>query len=411
MSERYPLGLFAATGIELEYMIVDRATLSVRPLADELIRAQCGSYASEIEVDGIGWSNELALHVIEFKTAEPTPTLDGVAARFAAGIARADRLLEPLGARLMPTGMHPWMEPDRELRLWPHEHGPVYETFHRVFDCRGHGWANLQSVHLNLPFADDAEFGRLHAAVRLLLPILPALAASSPLVEGRPATALDARLEHYRTNARRVPAVSGRVIPEPCFTRRDYERDVLGGIYRELAPLDPEGVLRHEWVNARGAIARFDRGSIEIRVLDVAECPAVDLAIARAVIAALRAMVEERFSSRAEQRAWPIDPLAAIFDATVRDADRTRIDDSAYLRALGFPGGRACEARELWSHLLEATLGGDADRAERRLVERILAEGCLARRILARLGGDLRRERLAEVYAELCACLAEGRFF
>jgi hypothetical protein len=32
-------------------------------------------------------------------------------------------------------------------------------------------------------------------------------------------------------------------------------------------------VLRHEWVNARGAIARFDRSAIEIRVLDVAECP------------------------------------------------------------------------------------------------------------------------------------------
>ena len=36
---------------------------------------------------------------------------------------------------------------------------------------------------LNLPFSSDEEFGRLHAAIRLLLPLLPALAASSPLVE------------------------------------------------------------------------------------------------------------------------------------------------------------------------------------------------------------------------------------
>ena len=44
-----------------------------------------------------------------------------------------------------------------------------------------------------------------------------------------------------------------------------YERDILQRIYSDLEPLDPEGVLRHEWVNARGAIARFDRGTVEIR--------------------------------------------------------------------------------------------------------------------------------------------------
>ena len=31
-----------------------------------------------------------------------------------------------------------------------------------------------------VPFADDAEFGRLHAAIRLALPIAPGIAASSP---------------------------------------------------------------------------------------------------------------------------------------------------------------------------------------------------------------------------------------
>ncbi len=95
-----------------------------------------------------------------------------------------------------------------------------------------------------------------------------------------------------------MPSVAGAVVPEPVFTRREYEDDLLGGIYRDLAPLDPEGVLRHEWVNARGAIARFDRGAIEIRVLDVQECPAADLAVAGATIAVVRALVEERHAGQ-----------------------------------------------------------------------------------------------------------------
>ncbi len=133
----------------------------------------------------ISWSNELVAHVVELKTSEPAAALAGLAQAFAEHVRRINDLLRPLGARLMPTGMHPWMDPARETRLWPHDYSEVYANFDRIFDCRGHGWSNLQSVHLNLPFADDEEFGRLHAAIRLLLPILPALAASSPIVERR----------------------------------------------------------------------------------------------------------------------------------------------------------------------------------------------------------------------------------
>ena len=45
-------------------------------------------------------------------------------------------------------------------------------AFDRVFGCRQHGFANVQAMQLNLPFRGDLEFGRLHAAIRLLLPIL-----------------------------------------------------------------------------------------------------------------------------------------------------------------------------------------------------------------------------------------------
>ena len=39
--------------------------------------------------------------------------------------------------------------------------------------AKGTDGQTCQSTHLNLPFYDDEEFAKLHAAVRMILPILP----------------------------------------------------------------------------------------------------------------------------------------------------------------------------------------------------------------------------------------------
>jgi len=395
------LRLFEGFGVELEYMIVDRQSLDVRPLADRVLEAVAGRIESEVEVGLLAWSNELVLHVIELKTNGPAASLSGLAGAFQADVRRIDEILAPHGARLMPTGMHPWMDPQRETHLWPHEYSPVYEAFDRIFSCKGHGWSNLQSAHLNLPFQGDDEFGRLHAAIRLVLPLLPALAATSPVVEGRRTGFLDQRLEAYRQNAARVPSVSGVIVPERAFSRADYETRILQRIYRDLEPHDPEGVLRYEWVNARGAIARFDRDTIEIRVLDVQECPEADLAIAAVVVATLQALVGERWQPFALQQAWDEQPLAEIFLRTMRDAEQARIDDTRFLAGFGLDG--PCTASDVWRHLSTALLP-----APPPALEILLDQGSLARRILRALDGG---RPLEAVYRDLCDCLHEGKSF
>jgi gamma-glutamyl:cysteine ligase YbdK (ATP-grasp superfamily) len=406
-----PLRLFEATGVELEYMIVDARTLDVRPLADEVLKAVAGTYELEIEFGPMAWSNELALHVIEMKTLDPVPSLAGLAGRFQEHVNSIRGLLAPMGATLLPTAMHPWMDPHRELRLWPHEADVIYATFNRLFDCRGHGWANLQSTHVNLPFGNDDEFGRLHAAIRLVLPIVPGLAASSPVIDGRPTGLLDTRLDVYRHNADRVPSVAGQVIPEAVFTRADYEGVLLQRIYDDLEPLDPDGILRHEWVNARGAIARFDRMAIEIRVIDAQECPAADVAVSAAVVAAVRALVEERWSRFPSQKAWDERRLAAILDDVVRQGDLAVIRDREYLEALGYRGRDEALARDLWRHLLDGEAGRELPVELRAPLDLIITQGCLARRIMSAVGPEPGRDRLAGVYRRLADCLAAGRMF
>jgi gamma-glutamyl:cysteine ligase YbdK (ATP-grasp superfamily) len=402
---RRPLGLFEGHGIEIEYMIVDRGSLAVRPLCDEVIRAACGQIESEIEVGPLCWSNELCLHVIELKTNGPVARLAGAERHFLEHVRRIDALLEPMGAMLLPGGMHPFMDPATDTVLWPHEYSEVYDTYNRIFGCQGHGWANLQSVHLNLPFHGDEEFGRLHAAIRVLLPLLPALAASSPMMDGRLTGVADTRLEVYRTNQKRVPILTGHVIPEPVFTKADYEGELLAGLYRAVASLDPEGVLQHEWINSRGAIARFDRDAIEIRVLDVQETPAADLAVLTAVTHALRGLAD---GDGEAQRRWGVEPLARLFQDVVREGDRAVIRDREYLALLGLHASSAT-AGEVWQHLVHPwpMMPPAVDAALRHLLD----NGCLSGRLARALGAEPRRDRVRAVYADLAACLRSGHLF
>ena len=343
MSATSALHAFAGYGIELEYMIVDRQTLSVKPVADELLRKAAGASVAEVKRGRLGWSNELALHLVEIKNASPDSTLEPLHAAFQAEVRYINRLLEPLGARLMPTAMHPWMDPVSETRLWPHRDALIYQTYDRIFGCKAHGWANIQAMHINLPFAGDAEFARLHAAIRLVLPIMPALAASSPIAEGRPAGFMDFRLEAYRTHQARIPSTMGRVIPDPAASCADYQATILAPLYRDIAPFDPDGVLRHDWLNVRGACPRFDRNAIEIRLIDMQECLRADLAICAAITAVVRAIYDAEWSPLSMQQAIGTDDLVNILHACIRNAEQAVINDAGYLRLFGFPD-RKCQA-------------------------------------------------------------------
>ncbi len=423
MNARWTLPAFAGVGIELEYAIVDRRSLAVRPIADALLSAFAGHPASAFERGPLGWSNELVRHVIELKNLAPTPSLEALLRGFQAEVRAANRALAPMDAQLMPTGMHPWMNPRAETQIWSADHAEIYRAYDRIFDCRRHGWANIQAMHINLPFADDAQFARLHAAVRLVLPLLPALAASSPIAEGKPTGFMDFRLEVYRQNARSLRTIAGSVIPETVEDRASYEAQILAPMYREIAPLDPEGVLRHEWLNARGAIARFDRNALEIRVADTQECPRADLAIATVTAMVVKALFDEEWATLWQQQAVATGTLHDAFIATTRDAEQAIIADPQLLDVLGIRARRLAVA-DVWQHLVESCAGIRAatSRADGAMagtsaawwlepIAHILERGPLARRISHAAGGDCALWRLQEIYGELCRCLEEDALF
>ena len=411
MSAGAALHAFEGCGIELEYMIVDRDTLDIRPIADELLRAPDGSWATDRERGAFGWSNELAAHLVEVKSNDPRQPMSSLPDGFAGEVAEINGSLSRAGALLLPGAIHPWMDPKTETRLWPHEYAEIYQSYDRIFGCRRHGWANMQSMHVNLPFSGDQEFARLHAVIRLLLPILPALAASSPIAEGSPTGWLDYRLECYRTNSERIPSMTGLVIPEPVASEAEYRERILEPMYQAIAPFDPEGVLQDEWLNSRGAIARFDRDAIEIRVIDTQECPRADIAIAAAAVAVLRAWYEGDTAERELADPLGSQRLATLLRSCSRGAGTAIISDAGYLRRAGL-AVEHCTARELWRHLLDQTMSGREEQEQwREPLELILETGTLARRIVMAVGADYGRDSLREVYRRLARCLARNELF
>lgn len=397
--------IFSVYGIELEYMIVDKNTLNVKAIADKLLYAATNEHVSEATFGQIAWSNELALHVIEMKCAEPANAINGLAQAFHAQVKKMNELLAPFDACLLPTGAHPWMDPINESYLWPHAQNEIYHTYNRIFNCQGHGWANLQSAHLNLPFSNDEEFAYLHSAIRLLMPIMPALSASTPMIEGEKTDFLDKRLDFYQYNQKKIPSIAGNVVPEFVLSQQEYQEKILQPMYEDIKPYDPHAHLQEEWLNSRGAIAKFNYGAIEIRILDTQECPAADVAIADVITEALKWLVKNIDLNM--QREWTAIRLQEIFKSIIKNGLNTEINDAGYLRLFGVHA-QSMTAKDLWRHIL---VNINPQLESKQLIEFILMHGNLAERIVASLPNQFSHNDLVKIYRDLAICLQEQRQF
>jgi len=217
-------------------------------------------------------------------------------------------------------------------------------------------------------------------------------------------------MEMYRTNSSKIPLITGQVIPEAVFTQEQYEEVILQPIYRALDPFDPEKILQEEWVNARGAIARFERNTIEIRVIDVQESPFADIAIAAAVVDNVKMLVEEECSSYVKQKGVPLESLVSIFLNTIKNGENTLVNDDVYLSAIGLPA-KAYTAGEIWEKLILKSIERDTIVTSdyHRILKTILDQGTLSTRILKITGPSPHKQTVVALCNELCDCLRDGK--
>lgn len=404
--KKKPFALFSVLGIEIEYMIVDKQILNIVPITDRILERIAGTISNEVIRGDIALNNELALHVIELKTNGPVDNLAKAHLDFHREVIHVNNILSDYDAQLMPTGMHPWLDPSKDIQLWPHGDKKIYETYDRIFDCKGHGWSNLQSIHINMPFANEEDFVKLHNAIRLVLPITPALFASTPIYEAQSSNYVSTRLMVYANNQKKIPSIIGDIIPEYIKSYDDYYQTILNPMYEAIAPFDPEKILQDEWLNSRGAIARFNRNAIEIRVVDSQECPLADLSCATAIAGVIQHIVNQ--TDMYLERPLDNSTLKKILFHTIRDGFSTEIQDKSWIEQLGLPQKQYSSARHIWYALLEQS-SRYIPAVYQPVLEHILSHGNLSERIQKSLSKNFTKLELFKLYSHLCECLNQNK--
>ena len=394
-------------GIEIEYMLVDRDTLMVQPKSDVILNALAGETVNETVLGDIAISNELVMHVLELKNNGPKSLDIDIVSQFQKTILALAPLLQSHNLMLLPSAAHPFMNPHTETKRWPYGNNEIYKQYDLIFNCQGHGWSNLQSMHVNLPFASDDEFSTLHNSIRLLLPLLPALAASSPILDGLPTGVLDSRLSFYEKNQEKIPEIAGEIIPEFIQSPQEYKQTILTPMYDAISLYDPNHILQEEWLNSRAAIPKFEYGAIEIRIIDSQECVNADIAIAHAIHAILKHW--HLYRTNACTLAPKTKSLKNIYDKTITSGLDVIIDDMNFLAACELPN-RQMTARDAWSLLIERVCS-ELSGTDQRALENILMYGNLSQRILRACKSDYSRANLIKIYRDLGDCLSSNQLF
>ncbi|MBA2657789.1 MAG: glutamate--cysteine ligase [Tatlockia sp.] len=399
--------IFSVLGLEIEYMLVDKDTLDVQPKSDLILKALAGELVNEVKMGEIAASNELVMHVLELKNNGPKSPQAPFVAQFQQAIDKIQPLLAQHNLEFLPTGAHPWMNPQSETKRWPHGNNAIYKKYDEIFNCQGHGWSNLQSMHVNMPFANDEEFNQLHNAIRLILPLLPALAASSPFLDGKKTGFKDSRLYFYGKNQQQIPSIAGDIIPEFIQSEAIYKQTILTPMYKDISVHDPEGILQQGWLNSRAAIPKFDVKAIEIRILDSQESVQADIAIALVIQAILQYL--QRNSDYYLDKPCETHRLRTIYDEAIKEGLSTKIDDAEFSRQWNLPASRR-SATEFWSRLIER-VSSDLDKNSQSTLEYILSQGNLSERILRACGSNLSKTTLVRVYRQLSHCLRTNQMF
>ncbi len=370
------------------------------PIVDKLIRDFHGRVVNFVEQDEFTFGKELQLHVLEIKANKPFKSPENFEETMQRAVLNLLDFLERYKASLLGTGMHPLLRLE-ETDVWPHRHRQIYHEYGKIFNLKQHGWLNIQSFHLNLPYLDEEKAILMHNMLANVCAYLPAISASSPIYEGKFGEYVDNRLYFYMENQREIPSVTGNVIPEYVSSFKQYKEKIIGGYSLDLAKAGADKCLLHkEWVNSRGVILRFDRKTLEIRVMDEQECVKSDVALSCFVRALLRGLL------KGKGQLLPNEVLVRDFRSVVKNGLNAEVEH---------PKGSA--ARHVVRHFLQIAYENASAEEKKYLpiIEKRLENGNLSEvireKVIRRAQKTDFNEAILDVYSKLLRSLRENQPF
>jgi glutamate---cysteine ligase / carboxylate-amine ligase len=359
-------------GVEEEFAILDPSTLDMVPRFDELrTRAESDPtlhehitgelIASEIEIiSGVGGD----LHDALERQREHRRRLFALA--------------DSGGVALGATGTHPWAD-YREQRIIDTEH------YRRVEDGLKYvAWRNNTfSLHVHLGVRDIDRAVRACDRLRPVLPLLLAISANSPYLDGR-----DSGLHSARTQS---------------FTKsfpRCGVPDAFGGwqSYRDYIELlrDTQSIVEFTqvWWSVR---PHFKFGTVEVRICDAQTSAQESEALAALMVASIAQAVRD-----VDEGAPYEDQPARLIEENMWRAIRYGLDGRFldFERAEEYPARAAIERLLAWTAPVRGELGiepsfSDQNGAQRQ--RRMIEAGATREQVLAEMVAETRKTYTQEV--------------
>jgi carboxylate-amine ligase len=316
-------------GIEEEFALLDPDHLGLSPRFEELQQAAASDHLLSTSIAG-----ELISSEVEIRSGRG----DDLAGARAAQRDRRRRLFAlagELGVALGCTATHPWSD-YREQRIIDTEH------YHRVRDGLGYvAWRNntfSMHVHVGIQGADRAV--RVCDRMRPVLPVLLAISANSPFLDGRDANLHSARTQIFTKSFPRCG------VPDAIGSWAAFA-DYIGFL------VDTRSIVEYTqvWWSIR---PHFAFGTVEVRICDAQQTAAESEGLAALIVACVAQSARDD-DERRPQREHPHRMIEENVWRALRyglDGELLDLD-----RRLPYPAAEAVERLLSWTAPIRAELG------------------------------------------------------
>jgi carboxylate-amine ligase len=359
-------------GIEEEFAILDPQTLELAPRFEEL---RAAAQSDEVLREAI--TGELISSEIEVISGVGSDLQDALAHQRDRR-RRLFALAESLGAALGATGTHPWADYRKQ---------PIIDTEHyrRVEDGLKYvAWRNNTfSMHVHVGVRDIDRAVRICDRLRPVLPLLLAISANSPFIDGR-----DSGLHSCRTQTftKSFPRCG---IPDAFGGWQAY-REYIEFLVRTRSIVESTQI----WWSIR---PHFSFGTVELRICDAQASAQESEALAALAVACIVQAARDLDEGRPSRDFAPRLIEENMWRATRDGMDGQLIDLE---RAEEYPARGAIERLAGWTEPVRAELGielafPELNGAQRQ--RRLIAAGASREEVFAASVNETRQTYTEEV--------------
>lgn len=371
--ERFATATDHTVGIEEEFAILDQETLDLVPRFEQL-RNEAARRDLELH-EGI--TGELISSEIEIVSGRGEDLADAIA-RQRDRRRRLFSLADSQGVMLGATGTHPWAD-YREQSVIDTEH------YRRVADGLKYVAArnNTFSLHVHVGVRDADRAVKVCDRIRPVLPLLLAISASSPYLDGRDSGLHSARTQSF---TRSFPRCG---VPD-AFGSWDAYCRYIDLLVRTRSIVE----FTQVWWSVR---PHFAFGTVEVRICDAQISGAESDALASLIVACVAQAARD-----VDESVPFVDPPGRLVEENMWRAIRFGLDGRMvdFERQQEYPSAAIAERLAAWTAPVRAELGIDLAFPERNGAQRqraMIAAGASREDVFAAAVRETRQTYAQEV--------------